>query len=167
MFQIYPSFMPHYFSYRRFRVYLYLTRLCVCVCVCAQLCSTFCNPMNCRPLGSTVHGIFQTRILEWVAISFSRGSSWPRDQTQGSCVSCIGRKILYQPYHLGSPINKVISPHWIFPAPQVPTYACVFTFPCKLPHGPAIPLLGMHTEETRTERDVCSSPQCSSPHCLQ
>ena len=42
--------------------------------------------------GSSVHGIFQLRILEWVAISCSRGSSWPRDQT---CVSCIGRWILY------------------------------------------------------------------------
>ena len=43
----------------------------------------------------SVHGIFQARILEWVAIPFSRGSSWPRDQTRVSCVSCIGRWILY------------------------------------------------------------------------
>ena len=43
--------------------------------------------------GSSVHGILQARILEWVAISFSRGSSWPRDQTW---VSCIGRQILYR-----------------------------------------------------------------------
>ena len=43
--------------------------------------------------GSSVHGVFQARILEWVAISLSRGSSRPRDQT---CVSCIGRQILYQ-----------------------------------------------------------------------
>ena len=47
-----------------------------------------CNPMDCSPSGSSVHGIFQARILEWVAISFSRGSSWPRDQTHISCVSC-------------------------------------------------------------------------------
>ena len=46
-------------------------------------------------LGSSVHGISQAGILEWVAISFSRGSSWPRDQTHASCVSCIGRQILY------------------------------------------------------------------------
>ena len=45
-----------------------------------------------KPSGSSIHGIFQTRILEWVAISFSRESSWPRDQTR---VSCIGRWILY------------------------------------------------------------------------
>ena len=43
----------------------------------AQSCLTFCNPMNCRLLGSSVHGIFQTRILQWVAISFSRGLPGP------------------------------------------------------------------------------------------
>ena len=41
-----------------------------------------CNPLDCSPPGSSVHGIFQARILEWVAIFLSRGSSWPRDQTQ-------------------------------------------------------------------------------------
>ena len=46
-------------------------------------------------LGSSLQGIFQARILEWVAICYSRGSSWPRDQTCNSCVSCIGRQILY------------------------------------------------------------------------
>ena len=45
--------------------------------------------------GSTGHGILQARILEWVAISSSRGSSWPRDWTGISCISCIGRSILY------------------------------------------------------------------------
>ena len=44
-----------------------------------QLCPTLCNPMDCSQLGSSVHGILQARILEWVAISFSRGSSQPRD----------------------------------------------------------------------------------------
>ena len=47
----------------------------------AQLCPTLCIPMNCSLPGNSVHGIFQARILEWVAISFSRGSSQPRDQT--------------------------------------------------------------------------------------
>ena len=55
----------------------------------------FCDSMDCRPPGSSVHGISQTRILEWVAISFPRGSSWPRDRSCVSCVSCIGRQILY------------------------------------------------------------------------
>ena len=51
----------------------------------AQLCPTLSNPMDCSPPGSCVRGIPQARILEWVAIPFSRGSSWPRDQTQVSC----------------------------------------------------------------------------------
>ena len=44
-----------------------------------QLCMTLCDPMDCSLLGSSVHGILQNRILEWVAIPFSRGSSQPRD----------------------------------------------------------------------------------------
>ena len=47
-----------------------------------QSCPTLCNPMDCSPPGSSVHRIFQARVLEWVAISFSRGSSQPRGQTQ-------------------------------------------------------------------------------------
>jgi len=45
---------------------------------------TLCNPVDCSPPGSSVHGILQARILEWVAISFSRASSWPRVQTRVS-----------------------------------------------------------------------------------
>ena len=65
------------------------------VCIHVQLLSRvqlFCNPMDCSLPGSSVHGISQARILEWVAISFSRGSSWPRDWTH---ISCIGRQVLY------------------------------------------------------------------------
>ena len=47
----------------------------------AQSCPTLCDTMDCSLPGSSLHGIFQTRVLEWVAISFSRGSSWPRDRT--------------------------------------------------------------------------------------
>ena len=61
----------------------------------AQSCPTLHNPMDCSLPGSSVHGISQASILEWVAIPFSRGFSWPRDWTQVSCVSCIGRWILY------------------------------------------------------------------------
>ena len=50
----------------------------------AQSCLTLCDPMDCSLPGSSVHGIFQARVLEWVAISFSSGSSWPRDGTQVS-----------------------------------------------------------------------------------
>ena len=61
---------------------------CVCVCVLVtQLCPTLWDPMDCSLPGSFVFGILQARILEWVAISFSRGSSWPRDQTRVSCIA--------------------------------------------------------------------------------
>ena len=50
------------------------------------------NSMDCSPPGSSVHGISQARIVEWAAISFSRGSSWTRNWTH---VSCIGKQILY------------------------------------------------------------------------
>ena len=49
----------------------------------------FHDPRDCSPPGSSVHGTFQARILEWVTISFSRGSSQPRDRTRISCVSCM------------------------------------------------------------------------------
>ena len=55
----------------------------------------FCYPMDCGPPGSSVHGVLQARILEWVVISFSRGSSQPRDQTLSSYVSCTDRCALY------------------------------------------------------------------------
>ena len=54
----------------------------------AQSCLTLCNPINCSLPGSSIHGIFQARVLEWVAISFSRGSSQPRDWTQVSHIAC-------------------------------------------------------------------------------
>ena len=54
-----------------------------------------CNSVDCNPPGSSVHRILQARILEWVAIPLSRGSSWPRDLTCISYVSCIGRQVLF------------------------------------------------------------------------
>ena len=68
------------------------------------------TPMDCSALGSSVHGIFHTRILEWVAIYSSRGSSWPRDWTRVSSISRIGRQtavttLLSLPLnHMGSPM---------------------------------------------------------------
>ena len=61
-------------------------------CMNTQLCLTLCNLKDCRSPGSSIHGIVQARMLEWITISFSRGSSPPRDQT---CVSCRDRHILY------------------------------------------------------------------------
>ena len=65
--------------------------------VCAKLlsCGQPCDPMDYRLPGSPVHGIFQARILECVAISFSRGSSRPRDWTHVPYISCLGRQVLY------------------------------------------------------------------------
>ena len=57
------------------------------LCLAAQSCPTLSDPMNCSSPGSSVHGILQARILEWVAIPFSRGSSQPRDQTRVSCIA--------------------------------------------------------------------------------
>ena len=53
----------------------------------AQLCLILCNPMDCSPPSSSVHGILQARLLGWVVIPFSRGSSQPRDQTQVSYIT--------------------------------------------------------------------------------
>ena len=78
----------------------------MCVCVHAQSCLTLYDPMDCSPPDSSVHGIFQARMLEYIAISSSRGSSWLRDRTLISCISCIGRSLLYQLRHLGSPSSN-------------------------------------------------------------
>ena len=65
-----------------------------------KLCPTVCNPLDCSLSGSSVHGILQARILEWVAISFSRGSSRPRDQTRVSHIA--GRRFnLWATSHFG------------------------------------------------------------------
>ena len=82
------------------------TNIHTCVGVCTSLCSvtrscpTLRNSMDCSPPGSSVHGISQARILEWVAIPSSRRPSQPRDWTSISSVSCTGRQILY---------------HWVWP----------------------------------------------------
>ena len=82
---------------------IYLTFLEVKWSELAQSCPTLCDPMDCSPPGSSIHGILQARILEWVAISFSRGSSWPRDWAQVSCIA--GRFFTTEPP--GKPL-------WIF-----------------------------------------------------
>ena len=64
---------------------------------------TLCNPVDCSPPGSSVHGILQTRILEWVAMPSSRGFAWCRDRAHVTYFSCIGWQVLYHWHHLGSP----------------------------------------------------------------
>ena len=65
------------------------------VCLVSQLCLGLCDLLDCSPPGSSVQGIPQARILEWVSISSSRGSSPPKDPTHASCVSWADRWILY------------------------------------------------------------------------
>ena len=103
-----PQFFKVYETHRwwsiRLEKFSNLPRLTADVfrCLVSKLCLTLATPWT---VGSSVHGIYQARILEWVAISFSRGSSWPRDQTFISWVSCIGRWILY---HCGTCATRYI-----------------------------------------------------------
>ena len=84
----FSSWLNNYF----FNHHLFL-HMPVCV-LSTQLCLILCGRKDCSPPGSPVHGIIQARILERAAISSSRGSSWLRDGTC-TCVTCIGRRILY------------------------------------------------------------------------
>ena len=68
------------------------TAILACVRAQSPSCLTFCDPKEYSPPGSSVHGISQARVLEWVAISFSRESFQPMDQ---NCISCIGKWVLY------------------------------------------------------------------------
>ena len=66
--------------------------------MCAKLlqsCLTLCDPMKCGWPGSSLHGIVQARTLEWIAVTISRGSSWPESQNNISYFSCIGSQVLY------------------------------------------------------------------------
>ena len=83
------SFIYQYIMVFPFGILCYML-LCVCVvCLVTQSCLTLWGFMVSSPPSFSVHGIFQTRILERVAISYSQGSSWPRDWTHISCISCI------------------------------------------------------------------------------
>ena len=78
------------------KVHLFPFKFLVCVhAKSLQLCPTLCDPMDCSPPGSSVHGVFQARILEQVAISSSRGSFQTRELTRDSRVSCTGGWVLY------------------------------------------------------------------------
>ena len=79
-------------NYVSLKLQSFITTSFLCCCLVAKLCLTLYDPMDCSLPGSSVHGISQSRILEWVAISFSSGSSQPRDWTH---VSCTGRWILH------------------------------------------------------------------------
>ena len=125
---------------------IFIGHWCVCVELGAhakslQSCLTLCNPMDCSPPGSSVHGILQARILEWVAMPSSRGSSWPRDWI------CISYVLHWQADSL--PLIPPGKPNWlcilyilekptIFPSPSESSFSeltpevtnCV-GFPCQ------------------------------------
>ena len=88
----------------------------------AQLCLILCNSMDCNPLGSSVHGILQARILEWVAMPSSRRSSRPRDRTQVSHVA--GGFFTTEPP--GKPSNVISSPKEEFIHPVAENYFELF-----------------------------------------
>ena len=90
-----------------------------------QSCPVLCDLMDCSLPGSSVHGILQARILEWVAMLFSRGSSRPRDQTW-------------------SPALQADS------LPSEPPGK-----PPKIPNDPAVPLLGIYHEKIIIQNDIC------------
>ena len=89
-----------------------------------QLCLTLCNPMDCSPPGSSVHGSLQARILEWVSTLSSRGSSWPRDQTPIAYISLHrqvgssplappGKSNIYTGYTYNYEMITITTPHTI------------------------------------------------------
>ena len=105
-----------------------------------QSCPTLCDPMDCSSPGSSVHGIFQARILEWVAISYSRGSSPPRDWTQVSCVAgqvftvWATREALGPPgAHLLLLVRDCPQPHWLScKSPRMMICLCLWMWMGKL-----------------------------------
>ena len=106
---------------------------CMCVCSVDQSCLTLCNPMGRSLSAPSVHRNSQARILEWVVISFSRGSLQARDRT---CISCIGRWILY---HCAT---------WEAPSLQFSSVQ----FSCSVVSDPLRPHESQHT------RPPCPSP---------
>ena len=134
------------------------------MCSIAQSCPTFiCDPMDCNPPGSSVHGILQARILRWVAISFSMGSSQPRDQMCISCVSCIGRQVLYHRATWEAQMLQTLC-IWvdIDPVPLLCTVTCFIAVspvnmsePCWLKHtrlGPLVQFIARpYSDSSRNE----------------
>ena len=89
----------------KLRHVVYLLPVCMCSVVCDSL-----QPHERSPPGFSVHGVLQARILEWVAMPSSRGSSPPWNQTRVSWISCVGRQILHHQRHLGSPLHCTNTP---------------------------------------------------------
>ena len=84
-------------------------------CWCSLMSDSLRAPMDCSLPGSSVHGVLQARILEWVAVSYSRASSQSRIWNCASCISCMGKQILYCMHHLGSPTKPLLASKLICP----------------------------------------------------
>ena len=86
-----------------------------------QSCPTLCDPMDCSLPGFSVYGIFQARVLEWVAIFSSRGSSWARDWTYISSISCTDMLFLYHWATWEALFEDVVAIYYLFE-----TFQCNF-----------------------------------------
>ena len=91
-------------------------------------CPTLCDPMDCSLPGSSVHGIFQAIILEWVAISFSRASSQPRDQTHVSC--SVGRRFYYLSHQGGLVLPHKYSQFYLTST----SFSCIYLIVLLITH---------------------------------
>ena len=117
----------------------------ICSSVCVLTCPALCNLKGCSPSNSTVYGISQARMLEWVAMSSSRVSSWPRDQTRVSCVSCISRCFVFFCFFFfntvpPSIVRLIASDHVIWSQHNLSTHKWVIT-PVKAKTTPKLLLL--------------------------
>ena len=118
----------------------------------AQLCPTLCDPVDCSPPGSSVHGAFQARILEWVAISFSKGSSLPRDRTRTPTLQT--DTLTSEPP--GKPTWKVDVLNYVLSLGQIPGTPS----PWSLPLGQACPMLKETAGPSTGQRAKNSWPLC-------
>ena len=137
----------------------------------AQSCLTLRDPVDFSPPGSSVHEILQAGILEWVAISFSRGSSWPRDQTHLSCIACRSFTVWATREALQTVrYTKQFTPEWtawpylkdcIFTSIQAPSLVSGYSFLTSLFHLPAILLSSRAVYPTPSQQEHKPSFPCT------
>ena len=128
--------------------------------IAVSLCPALYDPMNYSPPGSSVLGTSWAFILEWVAIPFSRGSSWPRDRTEASC---IGRRILDFRMNISSSQNTVclLGFHVMMASMEIPCHfrdpvspSCLLPYPISLGLPRAFHLVSVHTH---THTHMCQA----------
>ena len=109
---------------------LFSKLLLSCYCLVAPSCPTLCDPVDSSPPGSSVHGVLQARILEWVTITFSRGSFYPRDRTWVSCIA--GRLFAI------SPPGKSAPPQEALKSSVCLSLSCTCCWPCNTSRWAAV-----------------------------